>query len=54
LTLAWHCKIPRTRMDRDLIVIDKLSETIDPIPYKGDNINHASNYLQRESLLRCQ
>ncbi len=34
LTLAWHHKIPRTRIDRELIVIDKLSETIDSILHK--------------------
>jgi len=33
LTLAWHYKIPRTRMDCALIVIDKLNETIDSILY---------------------
>src|SRR5436309_8553897 len=32
-------------MDRDLIVIDKLSETIDPIPYKGDKSTmHPTTY----------
>src|SRR4029077_17451469 len=35
LTLEWHYKIPRTRMDRGLIVIDKLSETMDSILHKG-------------------